>query len=201
MKHLFIILLLTFGLFEKVFSDAGNCVKYDVDIQLMDGQKIREFVYTGGYEKRFQFKDVSFLDFEKKNNPTDTLHLYRNIRQLKFPKISDGNEECQFYFDATTTDNYLKILKKKIRTVKVLSYTVCNNCDLADEEKGYYWNGIYPTIITELTRTEIDLLETKPVATVSFGHDIENNTDGYWMLSYSIDYKQAELEKLKNDFL
>jgi hypothetical protein len=201
MRHLFVILTLTFGLSEKVFSDAGNCVKYDVDIQLIDGQKIRGFVYAGGYEKRFQFKDVSFLDYLKKNDPSDTLHIFKNIRQLKFPTTNKGNKKCQFHFDATTRDNDIKILKNKVKTVKVLSYTVCNNCDLENKENGYYWNGIYPTVITELTKTEIDLLQTKPIATVNFGHDIENNTDGYWMISYSTDYKQSNLEKLKKDFL
>jgi len=61
MRHLFITLLLTFGLSGKVFPDAGNCVKYDVDIQLIDGQKIRGFVYAGGYEKKFQFQDIHSL--------------------------------------------------------------------------------------------------------------------------------------------
>lgn len=201
MRYLFIILLLTFGVFEKVFSDAGNCVKYDADIQLIDGQRIRGFVYVVGYEKKFQFKDISFLDYLNKNNPSDTLYIFKNITKLKFPITNDGNEKCQFHFDAATTDNILKILKKKIKTINVLSYTVCNNCDLADEETGYYWNGIYPTVITELTKAEIDLLQTNPVASISFGHDIEDNTDGYWMISYSSDHKHSDLEKLKNEFL
>src|SRR6267154_5761601 len=201
MRHLFIILLLTFGLFEKVFSDAGNCVKYDVDIQLIDGQKIRGFVYALGYEKRFQFQDISFLDYIKRNNSTDTLHVYKNIRQLKFPTTEELNRNCEFRFEATTTDNYLKILKRKIKIIKVISHTVCNNCDSTNEETGYSWNGIYPTIITELTKAEIDLLQTKPVGTVNFGHDIEGNTDGYWMISYSPDYKKDDLEKLMKDFL
>src|SRR5687768_5059526 len=102
MRHLFIILLLTFGLFERAFSDAGNCVKYDVDIQLIDGQKIRGFVYAGGYEKRFQFKDITFLDYLNRNNSSDTLQILKNIRQLKFPIIGEGNERCTFLFDATT---------------------------------------------------------------------------------------------------
>ena len=201
MRHLFITLLLTFGLSGKVFPDAGNCVKYDVDIQLIDGQKIRGFVYAGGYEKKFQFQDISLLDYLKKNNPSDTLHIFKNIRQLKFPTTNEGNEKCKFLFDATTADNEIKILKKKIKTIRVVSYSVCNNCDVANEETGYYWNGIYPTVITELTKAEIDLLQTKPTATVTFGHDIENNTDGYWMISYSSEYKQADLEKLKSEFL
>lgn len=192
---------MTLGLFEKVFSDAGSCVKYDVAIYLIDGQKIRGFVYAGGYEKKFQFQDISFLDYLKKNNSSDTLHLFNNIRQLKFPITNEGTEDCQFHFDATTSDNDVKILKKTIKAIEVLSYTVCNNCDVKNEETGYYWNGIYPTVITELTKSEIDLLQTQPIATISFGHEIENNTDGYWMISYSADYKQADLEKLRNDFL
>jgi hypothetical protein len=127
--------------------------------------------------------------------------VFKNIRRLKFPATNERNDGCEFRFDAATVDNDIKVLKKKIRTINVISYSVCNNCDIANEETGYYWNGIYPTVITELTETEIDLLQSKPIATVGFGHDIENNTNGYWMISYSSDYKQADLEKVKNDFL
>lgn len=201
MRHLFIILLLTFGLFGVAFSDAGNCVKYDVDVQLISGQKIRGFVFVGGYEKKFQFQDISFLDYVKKNNPSDTLHIFKNIQQLRFPTTNVGIEKCKFHFDATTADNEIKILKNRVNTIKVVSYSVCNNCDIANETTGYYWNGIYPTVITELTKTEIDLLQTQPIATVHFGHDFKNNTVEYWIISYSSEYTQSDLEKLKNDYL
>jgi hypothetical protein len=199
MRHLFIILLLTFGLFEKVFSDAGNCVKYDVDIQLIDGQKIRGFVFAGGFEKRFQFKDISFLDYLKKNNPTDTLHVFKNIRPLKFPTTNWGREKCEFHFDAATTNNIIKISKKKIKIIKVVSYTICNNCDIADEENGYNWNGLYPTVITELTGEEIDLLQTVPVTSLSFLLD-ENIYESYWITSYNEDYKTEKLIELFKSF-
>jgi len=201
MRYIIISILLSFGHAESVFADVGNCIKFNVDIQLTDGQRIMGFVYAGGYEKRFEFKDISFLDFLKTNNPSDTLHVYTDIRQLKFPTAKEGTENCQFHFDATTSENDLKISKKTIKTIKVISYTVCNNCDNPDEKEGYNWNGIYPAIITELTKTEIDLLQTMPKATVNFGHDIENNTDGYWMISYSSEHSLIELEKIKNEFL
>lgn len=199
MRHSYIILLLTFGLFEKAFSDAGNCVKYDVDIQLTSGQKIRGFVYAGSYETKFQFQDISFLDYLNKIIRSDTLYVFKNIRQLKFPTTNYGREKCEFHFDAA--DESMRIPKKEIKEAKVVSYTVCNNCDVADEKEGYYWNGIYPTVITELNKTEIDLLQTRPLATIAFGNGQSDSADEYWMISYSQEYKQADLEKLKNDFL
>lgn len=203
MKHLFITLLLTFGLFAKTFPDAGNCVKYEVAIELLDGQKIRGAVYSVGYETKFHFKDILFLDFERKNNPTDTLHVYRNITQLQFPTAYTNRNGgmCQFYFYATTDDNYLKISKKKIKKIDVLSYGVCHSCDLADEVNGYYWNGLSPSVITELTKTEIDLLQTKPACAINFWHDVEHTPYGYWMISYSTDYGLTDLERLKKNFL
>jgi hypothetical protein len=190
---------LTFGPLYNVFSDAGNCAKYEVEVQLTDGQKISGFVYVVSYEIKFQFQDNSFLDYLKKNNSPDTLYIYKDIRQLKFPITEKRGDKCEFRFNAS--DNEIKILKKTIKTARLIAYSICNNCDNPDEKNGYSWNGIYPTVITELTKGEIDLLQTQPIATVSFGHNIEDITDGYCMLSYSSDYKQADLEKLKNDFL
>jgi hypothetical protein len=192
---------LTFGFYNQGFSDAGNCVKYEVDIQLTDGQKVKGYVYVLAYELKFKFQDNSFLDYLKRNNSPDTLYLYKSIHQLKFPITKEGPGKCEFHFNATTADNEIKILKKTIKTAKLISYSVCNNCDDPDEKNGYYWNGIYPTIITELTKAEIELLQTNPNATISFGHDIENNTEGYWMISYSSNFKHTDLERLKNDFL
>ncbi len=199
MRHFLLILLLTFALFEKVYSDAGNCIKYDLDLQLMNGKKIRGFMYELGYQRKFQFKDISFLDYINKSHGYDTLAIYKNITQLKFPVIDNENRECHFQFNATTVDNFIKIPISKIKTVKVLSYTVCNNCDLAEEKEGYYWSGIYPVVITELVKTEIDLLQTKPTSSISFGFDTDN--EGYCMISYSSSYKRTNLEKLRDDFL
>lgn len=200
MRSVFIILLAFFGLLDKAFCDAGHCVKYYVEIQLVDGRNLSGFVYVGGYEKRFEFKDISFLDYYNRNNPADTLHVYNNIRQLKFPTSNYQSERCQFHFEAASADNERKLLKKDIQAIKVVSYTVCNNCDLADKENGYYWNGIYPTVITELTKAEIDLLQTEPIAAINFGHDIKYNTDLYWMLSYSSAYQLTDLEKMRKEF-
>lgn len=199
MKHLLLTLLFSLTLFEQVFSDSGNCIKYDVDIQLANGKKVRGFLYYQTYKPKFQFKDNSFLDYLHDTYGSGSLAIYKNIRQLKFPIIDSENQYCHFHFNATTIDNLILVQIDQIKTVKVLSYTVCNNCDSADEKDGYYWSGIYPTVITELARTEIELLQTKPIASISFGFD--TRTDGYWMISYATTYKKKNLEKLRDDFL
>jgi hypothetical protein len=201
MRHIIIILLLTFGLFEKAFTDVGNCVKYEVDVGINDGRVVRGFVFVAGYERKFTFTDITFLDYLKRTNPTDTLVLYKSIRRLKFPALTRAPGECEVHFEAASPDNVIKIFKGKIKVVKVIRYGVCNNCDIADEKTGYSSNGIYPTVIIELTKSEIGLLQTKPLAQVGFGHEVDNNTDGYWMMSYNPQYNQTELEKIKNDFL
>jgi|GEM_PF-1827505 hypothetical protein len=190
-------LFLLFG-FSVTIPDAGSCVKYDVVIESLNGKQIKGFVYVGGYDRRFHFKDISFLEYLKKNNPSDTFHLYRNIQTLKYPIMEGDSENCTFHFEACVSEDDLIISKKSIKQIKVLSYGVCNNCDVADEENGYYWNGIHPVIITELTRPEIDLLQLKPLAAIKFEHDV---TDAYWMISYSTAYAQKELEKFRDKFL
>jgi hypothetical protein len=198
MKHLLLTLLFTLMLFEQAFSDAGNCIKYDVDIQLASGKKIRGFLYHQTYQPKFQFKDNSFLDYLHHTYGSGALAIYKKIRQLKFPIIGE-NQYCHFQFNATTIDNLIIVQIDQIKTVKVLSYTVCNNCDSTNEKEGYYWSGIYPNVITELVKTEIDLLQTKPIASIGFGFD--TRTDGYWMISYATDYEKKNLEKLRDDFL
>ncbi len=185
------------GMHSKAFPDAGNCVRYEVAIQLADGKKLNGFVYLVSYEKRFEFRDITFLDYLNRVSPSDTLIVLQNIRQLNFPIINDG-QKCQFHFEATPSEN--KILKKSIKSIEVLSYRTCNICDLEDLENGYYWKGIYPVVITELTKSEIDLLQTTPIATINFSHG-DQNTEGYWIASYSVEYRQDDLTKIKDSFL
>lgn len=201
--QLFTTILLIAGLTGKVYSDGGNCVKYDVNILLKNEQEVRGFVYVQGYQPKFEFKDISFLEHISTTNNLDTLRVYRNIRQLPFPAYGVKSDKCEFRFEATTADNYFKILKKNIKAVEVIAYMTCGICDNPDKKDGYYWNGIDPPVITELTGTEIALLQTTPKATVSFMHspEFEFNTTEYFMISYSSAYQQTDLEKIKNDFL
>jgi hypothetical protein len=190
MRYLFMTLLLTAGLFEEVHSGPGNCAKYDVKIELIDGKEIRGFVYIQDFGERPQFQGGSFLDYLKESYPFDTLRVYKDAIQLRLSAKNEWNgEETESQFDATTVDNATRILKKDIKTIKVVSYNAC-----------IHW-GIDPTVVTELTRAEIELLQTKPLVTIRFRHDIEDNTSQYWMMSYSPEYTQADLEKFKNDFL
>lgn len=198
MRHLFAILL-TFGSFGKVFSDVGNCVKYEVDIKLTDDTNVRGFVYAVGYEVKLEFNDVTFLDYIKRNYP-DTLKVFRNVRRLKYPKLTRAPGECETLFDAVAPEDLLKILTKKIKSIKLINIGSCHNCDVVNGKIQYGSNGIYPTVITELTKAEIDLLQTNPLATVGFGHNLDDNTT-YWMMSYDEHYNQTQLERLRDEFL
>lgn len=200
----FLIILSSLILFSSSnpVRDAGSCVKYQIITELTSGKQVKGWTYVGGYDMRFKFDTISFLSYLNEINSLDTFNVFQNIRSLKFPITDDGRHPCQFYFDAVAPENVTPIDKSTVKSIQVLSYTTCNNCDEADEKIGYYWNGIYPVIITELTKTEIDLLQTKPVAQLGFGHGGEwDVTSFYWMVSYSKAYTQLELQKIQEMFL
>lgn len=202
MRILTVAILLTFVLHKKGFCDAGNCARYEVEIQTSDGQSVRGFVFVVTYDILFQFKGNELLEYLKRNNSPDTLYLYKEIQQLKFPVTGIGSEKCYLLFNAAPKENEIKILKNAIRAARLIAYTTCSNCDVADEKNGYYWNGVIPTVITELSGAEITLLQTKPVASIRFEHDeVEGYWDSYWMISYSPDHDLAMMKKLKDDFL
>jgi hypothetical protein len=128
MRHLCIILLLTAGLFEEVHSGPGKCIKYDVKVELNDGQEARGFVYIQDFGERPQFQDGSFLDYLKESYPFDTLRIYNDVIQLRLSAKNEWNgEETECQFDATTDDNAARILMKNIKTIKVVSYEACIN--------------------------------------------------------------------------
>lgn len=196
MKHLLIGLLLTTGISVR---DAGNCVKYKATFETKSGQKHTGYTYIANYTPTINFKEISFWEYIKKE-PLDSVYLYKNVRQLRFPFTQGPQESCIFRFDACAPEDQLIISKKNIKHATMISYGVCNTCDIKDG--NYFWNGMFPTIITELTKKEIDLLQTQPVSNLYFDHGyLEFRADGYWMISYSADYPLEKINAIRDKFL
>lgn len=175
--------------------DVGFCIKYEVEVMLNDGKKVRGFVFTGGWEKKLTFSGKEFLEYHDGNGRRDTLEVFTNIRQLKFP-VYHESQPCAIRFDAATKNDVRKVSRQTISDVKVINHFKCHSCD----DKDYHSNGLQ-LIIEELSEKEIAMLQQPPVATISFTHEIQFYTQIYWIVSYSPVHTQAELEKIKQEYL
>jgi len=203
MKFVLTLFLIT-GLCYKTFADLGNCVRYEIEIQKADGARLKGFVDVGGYELRLKFAGDSFSEYVLSYAYNDTLLVYKNIQELKFPVDPDALPQgrCQFHFAATPVENTVKIPKKEIKSARMISYSTCHNCSSKDEKQGYTWQGFSPNVITELTQSEIDMLQTAPIASLRFGYgDVNLSLSGFNIISYSKSMGKPELEIVRNEFL
>src|SRR5687768_11621652 len=94
-------ILLAMILSYESLVDVGFCVKYEVEVALNSGQKVQGFVFAGGWEKKLTFNAKEFLEYHDAEGRRDTLEIYTNIRQLKFP-VDEPTQSCPVRFDAAT---------------------------------------------------------------------------------------------------
>jgi hypothetical protein len=175
--------------------DVGFCVKYEIEVALNSGQKVQGFVFVGGWEKKLTFDAKEFLEYHNAEGRRDTLEIYTNIRQLKFP-VYEPTQSCPIRFDAATEKDMQNVPKTVISEIKVLRHLKCNECD----DPEYHWSGMQ-AVITELSDKEISMMQQKPVAIISFTRGIDFFTEIFWIISYSSDHTQVQLEKIKHDYL
>jgi len=201
MKRIFLILLFSL-LATELYADAGNCVRYEIGITLLNDEYIQGYVFKGGYNPIFDFKELSFKDYVLENclYQENKLSLFLNIRELVFPNFSEYKRDCDFRLNAASPMDLRKIDPSNIKEVKLIEFNICHKCDKYDLEEGFYWNGIHPIVITELVDKEIDLLQTKPIATNSFQYRI-NEYATFYVLSYNDSIDSESLKNLCNKFL
>ena len=198
-----IILILTISLLiGKVCADGGNCVRYQIGITILNGDYIEGFIYENNYQPKFEFDSLTIKDFILQNchDKENKLTVYLNVKELIFPKLIEFIQDCDFHLNATSSDNIIKIDSKDIKEIKLIEFNTCHNCDKYDLQDGFYWVGIYPNVITELTKNEIDLLQTEPISTNDFYYPIDEYSL-FKVLSYNDSVDTETLKKLCDEFL
>jgi len=201
MKKIISTLIITL-LIGKLYADGGNCVRYQIGITLINDNYIEGFVYENNYQPRFKFDDINIKDFIFQNclDKENELTVYLKVKELIFPKFPNFRHDCDFHLNGTSPDNLRKINSKDIKGIKLIEYNTCHNCDKYDLKDGFYWVGIYPNVITELTNKEIDLLQTEPVSTNDFYYPVDEYSS-FKVLSYNDSIDSDKLKKLCDDYL
>jgi hypothetical protein len=175
----------------RLWADGGNCVKYKVKIHLKTNKTVAGFLLIGSYEPRFEFKDLSFVDYLKSLH-CDTFDIYTEIKELVYP-ISNYSPNCDYHYVAIPKRAIVKVSPNDIKSIELLGYSGCNICD-----KDYYFNGLNP--IFELSDKEIGLLQTKPIADSSFSYNSEMNPNLIWIISYNKEYDQNKIRQIWFDY-
>jgi hypothetical protein len=171
----------------RLWADGGNCVKYKVTIYLNTNKTITGFLLIGSYEPRFEFKDLSLIDYIKSLH-RDTLELYTEIKELVYP-TTNYSPNCDYHYDAISIKAVIKVSPNDIKSIDLLGYSGCNKCD-----KDFYFSGLEP--IFELNDKEIRLLQSKPIADSSFSYNAEMNPNLIWIISYNKDYGKDKIGQI-----
>ncbi len=169
-KVVLFILILVSGFDIK--AGGFKCVNYLIEFTLTNDTIIKGYYLTGNYRELFHFQEETFKDYLRNYTKygTYSITIYTKIEILDYPSVySFDTDSCDFKLSCAYPDNVIELKIDKIKSVKLKGISPCAVCDIDNKEEGYYWNGIMPEIITELTAEEIELLkETKPISECEF---------------------------------
>ena len=173
MRTLLTLTLLTL-ISGQVFSESTTCIRFKLDINLVNGNKVvGDYFYWGAYmdlPDTASFEDV--LLRLKNENPyvikDPKLTIYKNVGILNYPKCWSTN----LYY--CLIENVIEINLSQIKNYKVIEKIRCHPESDYNEKYGYkYGGGCPPEVITELNINEVQLLANKPKIEIRTSSDYE----------------------------
>lgn len=200
MKHLFFSLLLGLIIVLSIDVRAGGfkCNSYLIEFTVKS-EIFRGHYLTGNNEQGVPFQQESFLNhfMNLAQYGTDSIEIYTKIETLAYPKlVLNTLDSCDFKLTCAYPNHIIKLKVNDIRAVKLIDVFPCGVCDPGNKLEGYYWNGIGNSVITELTASEIELLnKEKPEATHDFTFGIEDAATCY-VMNYNRQMSIAEFESI-----
>lgn len=195
-------LLLISLIYSSLLVDGGNCVQYKVGMTLNSNEYVEGYIFISGHDApEFHFDTVTIKQHILKSyrNSKGKLLLYKDLHEILYPTLEGFRNDCEFHFYAAAEEDMLLINLQDIHEVVLLEILTCNNCDRNDINAGFRSTGIYPEVITELTKKEIQLLKTKPVATHSFSI-YEEGLFVSLVISYNASVDAGEIKNICNEY-
>lgn len=200
-KAILCILFWSVGLDTK--AGGWKCFKYQIEFRLTNDSVIQGYYLTGNYENQFDFKEGTFKDYllNYTKYGTHAIEVYTKIDILEYPKIDFNNfDTCAFKLSCAYPDNVIKLKIDKIKTLELIDISPCAVCDIDDKKNGYYWNGIIPQIITELTSNEIKLLKSiKPINDTQLW--FEKSLSTCYVLNYNSGIGESEFKSICEEII
>lgn len=178
-------------------KDGGNCVRYNVNITLDSDQSLEGIVVHGTYHPKFDFQNLEFKQFLDSIAIRDTITVYKQIHEFTTPNNYYGyGIGCKPNLYAVAPEDVVKVPINEVADADLQSYEPCHNCTSNNKQSGYTFDGL--TMIRELTKAEIEILQEEAVASHQFWYPDSLEEFGYGsyqILSYNENIGLDELKK------
>ena len=200
MKIIIKLSIFIFFIFVKPDTKAAGfkCVKFFIEFTLDNDQTIQGFYLSGNYEDQFNFQEETFIAYLQNyaNYGSDSIKIFKKIDTLKYPQLDFNKfDSCDFKLSCAFPDAIIYLKINEIKSVRLIKIFPCGVCGIDDEQDGYYWNGLSPQVIIDLTNKEIELLKnTKPYSNCDFLSD--EGTSAYYITNYNNMISQNDFKEI-----
>jgi hypothetical protein len=183
-------------------AGVGFCAKYLVSVESINGQEQSGIVFLLNYEEPWDSsQELKFKDYLLGSNPYDTvIRLYQHVEKISLVAHSNDTTKVQFDTDAVSSGSILSIAKGDVEAVKVMKTFPCS-LDEYGRNTGFYWNGIYPVIISELTVEELSLLNSDHKKAFHFRGNNPFYPVEYWVVCDAWSEYREKVDSQMNVFL
>ena len=186
------------------FCDVGNCVRYEVELFLNDGNQLTGFFQIASYDPMIELDDSLFLTYLKEDlgrKKQESFTLYKKIQTIEFPKLE--YQTYGFKFSAAVKEDIAFINSGKIENIRLLDICGCEHGDFSEikrrNPKDTFLINYHHWIIEELTQSEIDMLQTKPELMINRESPLSvGGIDRLFVLCYDESVSESKLNELSS---
>jgi hypothetical protein len=200
MKHrkIGLIVLLILGTFKFAYSDGGCCIEFTARLTLNNDSIITGYFFSTCGE--FNIDSISMNEIvSRKLLPyyyydNDSIRIFTDVIRLK--NIDNYGEILMTCYPESVT----KIALDDILKIKQLDKKSCHP-ELNNRFK-YESNGLYPFVIQEFSRDEIDLMmNKKPVMSFHYYDCFCWDLSYFFVISYNQAFIETEIHDIISDSL
>lgn len=138
-------------------ADAGNCVRYYVEVEFKDSSSIIGHLFLLEYLTAIPEADAELWEAMNKY-PRLQWELYRSLHEVVLSNhFGLPLDSTMLAFNACTAEDAVIFQMKDVKRIKILKVAPCRN---DADSRGYYSKGIYPVMVSDLIADELELLTT-----------------------------------------
>lgn len=199
--------LLVFALIfvsQEVSSDAGNCVRYGVELSLQNKEKLKGFIQIRSYNPMIEHDSEKLFNLLT-NGPTKEIVLFRNLYTIEYPRIFPQieNPPHGFKYSASITEETQTIPVNAIEQLDLLEILFCEHGEFPKASGSDAFLVHYSAhVIRGLTKKEIQHMQSNPIASMMCEDAISSeNYQTIYLLSYNNGIGKEKLKDFCSELL
>lgn len=202
LAHLFVIALVFVS--QEVSSDAGNCVRYGVELKFQNNEKLEGFIQIHSYNPMIKNDSEKLFDLVT-NGRAKEIVLFKRIYTIEYPRFFPQSETPPYGFklSASIIEETQTIPVNSIEQLDLLGISLCEHGDFPKASgSDAFLVQYHAHVIRGFTKEEIQRMQSRPIGSMICEDSISSESyQTIYLLSYNNEIGEAKLKEFCSELL